>query len=162
MIDTDDWSLAKRAIAESSPESSVYIGADSVRIRSKRGDWSAKYCVVVVLHENSKHGCKLFHRVFVHPDYGALKQRLLTEVNYAVACATELVDVIGDRPFSIHLDINPSSKHKSNIAVKEALGWVKGALGIDAVIKPEAFAASQAADHIITPPRKPHESHTQH
>jgi predicted RNase H-related nuclease YkuK (DUF458 family) len=49
----------------------------------------------------------------------------------------------------VHLDINPNPKHKSSIAVKEALGWVKGSLGIDAKIKPDSFAATHAADHVV-------------
>jgi predicted RNase H-related nuclease YkuK (DUF458 family) len=39
--------------------------------------------------------------------------------------------------------------YKSNVAVKEALGYVKGTLGIDAKIKPDSFAATHAADHVV-------------
>jgi predicted RNase H-related nuclease YkuK (DUF458 family) len=49
----------------------------------------------------------------------------------------------------VHLDINPDPKHKSNVAVKEALGWVKGSLNLDAKIKPASFAATHAADHAV-------------
>ena len=149
MISSEDWSEARQAIAASSKESSVYIGADSIRYKRKTGQWWAKYSVVVILHADTKHGCRLFHKSYDEPDYGALKQRLLNEVNYAITCATEILDVIGDRPFEIHLDINPDPKHKSNVAVKEALGWVKGALGMDAVVKPASFAATHCADHIV-------------
>jgi predicted RNase H-related nuclease YkuK (DUF458 family) len=83
------------------------------------------------------------------PDYGNIKQRLLTEVQFAVATATEVIDVLGKRHMEIHLDINPNPKHKSSVAVKEALGWVKGSLGIDAKIKPDSFAATHAADHVV-------------
>jgi predicted RNase H-related nuclease YkuK (DUF458 family) len=143
------WDEAREAILKSSPESSVYIGADSIRHKKKNGQWWAKYSVVVVLHTDSKRGCRLFHKTYDEPDYGGLKQRLLNEVNYAVSCASELIDVIGNRPFAVHLDINPDPKHKSSVAVKEALGWVKGQLGIDAVIKPHAFAATHCADHLV-------------
>lgn len=149
MIASEDWSEAREAIVASSKESSVYIGADSIRYKRKSGQWMAKYSVVVIVHADSKHGCKLFHKSYDEPDYGGLKQRLLNEVNYAVTCATEILDVIGDREFQIHLDINPDPKHKSSVAVKEALGWVKGALGMDAVIKPASFAATHCADHIV-------------
>jgi predicted RNase H-related nuclease YkuK (DUF458 family) len=83
------------------------------------------------------------------PDYGNLKQRLLTEVQYAVATATEIIEVLGNRHMEIHLDINSDPKHKSNVAVKEALGWVKGSLNMDAKIKPASFAATHAADHAV-------------
>jgi predicted RNase H-related nuclease YkuK (DUF458 family) len=143
------WDEAREAIINSSSESSIYIGADSIRHKKKNGQFWAKYCVVVVIHTDSKRGCRLFHKTYDEPDYGGLKQRLLNEVNYAVSCASELVDVIGDRYFEIHLDLNPDPKHKSNIAVKEALGWVKGQFGIDAVVKPASFAATHAADHVV-------------
>lgn len=139
---------AKQAILESSRESSVYIGCDSIRFR-KNNQWYAKYSTVIIVHMDSKRGCKLFHSSVDMPDYGNLKQRLLTEVQMAVSTATEIIDVIGDRHMEIHLDINPNPKHKSSVAVKEALGWVKGSLGLDAKIKPSSFAATHAADHAV-------------
>ena len=139
---------AKQAILDSSQESSVYIGCDSIRFR-KNKQWYAKYSTVVIVHMDSKKGCRLFHESVDMPDYGHLKQRLLTEVHYAVATATEIIEVLGNRHMEIHLDINPDPKHKSNVAVKEALGWVKGSLNMDAKIKPASFAATHAADHAV-------------
>ena len=139
---------AKQAILDSSKESSVYIGCDSIRFK-KNKMWYAKYSTVIIVHMDSKHGCPLFHESVDMPDYGNLKQRLLNEVQMAVMAATEIVDVLGDRHMEIHLDINPNPKHKSSVAVKEALGWVKGSLGLDAKIKPASFAATHAADHAV-------------
>jgi predicted RNase H-related nuclease YkuK (DUF458 family) len=139
---------AKKAILDSSQSSSIYIGCDSIRFR-KNKQWYAKYSTVVIVHMDSKKGCRLFHESIDMPDYGNLKQRLLTEVQHAVATATEIIDVIGDRHLEIHLDINSDPKHKSSVAVKEALGWVKGSLGLDAKIKPSAFAATHAADPAV-------------
>lgn len=139
---------AKTAILESSPTSAVYIGCDSIRYK-KNGRWYAKYSTVIILHKDGRHGCQLFHDSTDMDDYGNLKQRLLNEVMYAVSAATEILDVLGDRHMEIHLDINPNPKHKSNVAVKEALGWVRGSLGIEAKIKPHGFAATHAADHVV-------------
>jgi predicted RNase H-related nuclease YkuK (DUF458 family) len=139
---------AKQAILDSSPSSSVYIGCDSIRFR-KNKQWYAKYSTVIIVHMDSKKGCRLFHESVDMPDYGNLKQRLLMEVQLAVAAATEVIDVLGDRHMEVHLDINPDPKHKSNVAVKEALGWVKGSLNLDAKIKPASFAATHAADHAV-------------
>ena len=139
---------AKQAIRESSPQSSVYIGCDSIRFK-KNKTWYAKYSTVIIVHMDSKHGCRLFHESIDMPDYGNLKQRLLTEVQMAVSTATEILDVLGKRHMEIHLDINPNPAHKSSVAVKEALGWVKGSLGLDAKIKPSSFAATHAADHAV-------------
>lgn len=139
---------AKQAILDSSQQSSVYIGCDSIRFR-KNNMWYAKYSTVVIVHMDSNRGCKLFHESVDMPDFGNLKQRLLNEVQMAVLAATSIIDVIGDRHMEIHLDINPNPKHKSSVAVKEALGWVKGSLGLDAKIKPSSFAATHAADHAV-------------
>jgi len=98
---------------------------------------------------DSKRGCKLFHNSVDMPDYGNLRQRLLNEVMYAIEAATEIIDHLGDRHLEIHLDVNPDPKHKSSVAVKEALGYVKGTLGLDAKIKPASFAATHAADHAV-------------
>ena len=139
---------AKQAIIASSLQSSVYIGCDSIRFR-KNKQWYAKYSTVIIVHMDSKKGCRLFHESVDMPDYGNLKQRLLMEVQLAVAAATEVIDVLGNRHMEVHLDINPDPKHKSNVAVKEALGWVKGSLNLDAKIKPLSFAATHAADHAV-------------
>jgi predicted RNase H-related nuclease YkuK (DUF458 family) len=139
---------AKQAIIDSSLESSIYVGCDSIRFK-KKGQWFAKFSTVIIIHMDTKKGGRIFHTSVDMPDYGNLKQRLLMEVQLAVTAATEIIDVIGDRHFELHLDINPNPKHKSNVAVKEALGWVRGSLGIDAKIKPASFAATHAADHVV-------------
>ena len=138
----------KQAILESSPQSSVYVGCDSIRYK-KKDQWYAKYSTVVIVHMDSKKGCRLFHESVDMPDYGNLKQRLLTEVQLAVAAASEILEVLGERHMEIHLDINPSPNHKSNVAVKEAIGWVRGSFGFDPMIKPASFAATHAADHAV-------------
>ena len=148
MAHTNTIEAAKLAILQSSPQSSVYVGCDSIRYR-KNKQWYAKYSTVIILHVDSKKGCKLFHESVDMPDYGNLKQRLLTEVQLAVQAATEIIEVLGDRHMEVHLDINPNPKHKSNVAVKEALGWVRGSLGLEAKIKPASFAATHAADHAV-------------
>lgn len=141
------WDDAKAAIAASSKESSIYIGCDSIRYK-KAGVWYARYTTVVVIHIDSCRGGKIFHRSVSEKDYGNLKTRLLMEVQMAVEAAEAILDVVGDRPLQIHLDINPDPNHKSNVAVKEALGWVR-AMGFDAQVKPAAFAATYCADHMV-------------
>jgi len=138
---------AREAIKNSSKTSSVYIGCDSVRFKTSKG-FSARYSTVIVLHMDSKRGCKLFHNTVVLDDYGNLKQRLLNEVMFAINAATEVIDVIGDRHMEIHLDINTNAKHKSSVAVKEALGYVRGSLNMEPKLKPYSFAATHAADYL--------------
>jgi predicted RNase H-related nuclease YkuK (DUF458 family) len=140
---------ARAAIKASSKESSIYIGGDSIRFK-KNGKWYARYATVVIVHIDSKHGGKIFHFADVVPDYGNMKQRLLTEVMNTVNVALELLDDIGDRHLEIHLDLNKSPKHKSYVAVQEALGYVRATIeGVNVKIKPEAFAASHCADFCV-------------
>jgi predicted RNase H-related nuclease YkuK (DUF458 family) len=143
-----NFDSARQAILNSSESSSVYIGADSIRFRGKDERWMARYSVVIVLHKDSKHGANIFYNNFEVPDYGNLHQRLIAEAAAAIEAATEILDVLGPRKLEVHLDINPNPKHKSNVAVKEALGYVRGSLGIEAIIKPNSFAATHAADHV--------------
>jgi predicted RNase H-related nuclease YkuK (DUF458 family) len=141
------WQEAKQAVASSSKESSVYIGCDSLRFK-KNGIWYARYATVVIVHMDSLHGCKVFYNTDITRDYGSLRDRLMSEVNYAIQAAMEIVDVLDDRSLEVHLDLNNDPKHKSNIAVKEAVGWVMG-MGFKPVIKPNSFAATHAADHCV-------------
>ena len=139
---------AREEIMNSSETSSVLIGCDSLRFK-KNKIFHANYSIVVILHKDSKHGAQLFHFTESFPDYGSMKQRLMTEVGYAVRAGTDLLDVIGKRPFEIHIDINTNPKHKSNIAMKEAVGYVQGTFGFMPILKPASLAATHGADHIV-------------
>ena len=139
------WSSARKAILESSEQSSIYIGCDSLRIPAKN---KAVFSTVIVLHRDSKHGCKIFHNQVTIPDYGQMRPRLMTEVQYALEAFYAIEDIVGDRRLEVHLDVNPDPKHASNAVTSEALGWVRS-LGIEARIKPDSFAATTAADHFV-------------
>ena len=69
-------------------------------------------------------------------------------VIYAVDIASKIIDEIEDRHFELHLDLNTDPKYKSSTAVKEAIGFVLGMLGIKAKVKPNAWASSSAADKL--------------
>jgi hypothetical protein len=139
------WLKAKEAIMNSSKESAIYIGCDSLCSPKKK---IAEYSTVIVLHVDSKHGCKVFHNKVRLPDYGNMRSRLMTEVGLALEAFYAVEEVIGKRKLEIHLDVNPDPIHASNVVTKEALGWVRG-LGLEAKIKPDSFAASTAADHCV-------------
>lgn len=137
---------AKNAIRNSSLDSSIYVGCDSVRFK-KNGQWFARYATVIVVHYASRHGASIFHDVQVLPDYGQLKLRLLNEAIFATNAAMEIVDDLQGRHMEVHLDINPNPKHKSNVALSEAVGYVLGNTGIRPMVKPNSWAASHASDH---------------
>lgn len=139
---------AREAILDSSESSSIYVGCDSLR-RKKGKQFYATYATVVIIHKDSKHGGAMYSFEDTQPDYGSMKQRLLTEVGYAVQVASELIDIAGPRNFEIHLDINPDPKHKSSCAAKEGAGYVLGSFGFEPKLKPQAWAATHGSDHIV-------------
>lgn len=137
---------AIEAIIESDKDSSVYVGCDSVCFK-KNGVWYARYATVIIVHHATRHGASIFHNIEVLPDFRNIKMRMMNEVMFATNAALEVVDFLEGRQLEIHLDINPNPKHKSNVAMKEAIGYVLGNTGLQPTLKPDAWAASHASDH---------------
>lgn len=140
------WDKAIEAIINSSSDSSVYVGCDSVCFK-KHGIWYARYATVVIVHHATRHGASIYHNVEVMPDFRNIKMRMMNEVMFATNAALEIVDFLEGRHMEIHLDINPNPRHKSNVAMKEAIGYVLGNTGLQPMLKPDAWAASHASDH---------------
>ena len=63
------------------------------------------------------------------------------EVAYEVAPLFDLYEI----KLEIHADINPNPEHDSNKALQQAVGYILG-MGYEFKIKPDAWAASSAAD----------------
>ena len=141
-----DFDTIRNTIEKSSKETAIYVGCDSIR---KRG----QVVYVIIVHTDSKSGAQLFKSVKVQPNYEkspkAIRLRLMNEVYYVVEAALEIVDSVADRPFEIHLDLNPNPKYNSNVVVKEAIGYVLGTLSLTPKLKPDAFAASIASDRYV-------------
>lgn len=133
------------------PETKIYLGADSERYR-KNGKWMADYTLAVVVHKSGRHGCKIFGEIQTEMDYDQKKDkpviRLMTEVYKVAELYLRLADALVDRQVEIHLDINPDEDHASNAVVQQAIGYIKGVCQMTPQIKPEAFAASFAADRL--------------
>jgi predicted RNase H-related nuclease YkuK (DUF458 family) len=73
--------------------------------------------------------------------------RLMTEV-YKVAEMYLALSAIIANDIEVHLDINPDMMHNSSIVVNEAIGYIKGMCNVVPMVKPNAFAASYAADRL--------------
>ncbi len=139
----------KDFIAALSSSTKIYLGADSERVK-RNGKWYADYTLAVVVHIDGCHGCKIFGEVQTEIDYDhkASKPsiRLMNEVYKVAELYQKLVDAIGDKEVEIHLDINPDLKHNSSIVIQQAVGYIKGVCNVTPMVKPNAFAASYAAD----------------
>ena len=83
----------------------------------------------------------------VVPRIASLRQRLLQEVWLSVDLALKLTDVIPGE-LLVHIDANPVVTHRSSAYVQELVGLVVGQ-GFRALIKPESWAASHTADHVV-------------
>lgn len=132
-------------IRETSMQTAIYVGCDSKKF-IRKGVRMIAYVVVVVVHYEGNKGAKIFKQISVDRDHGQLRNRLMNEVYNAANVAYEIADAVGDRPFEVHLDINPNPDHKSSIVVKEATGYVMGMVGFAPKLKPESIASSTAAD----------------
>lgn len=146
-----DIEQVKQFIVEQSPETKIYLGADSERL-NVRGIWYADYTLAVVVHIDGKHGCKIFGDIQRERDYDQKANkpamRLMNEVYKVSELFQQLADVLEDRHVEVHLDINPNDKYASNIVVSQAIGYIKGTCNLTAQVKPDAFAASYAADRL--------------
>jgi len=135
-------------IQDSSPDSIIYVGADSSVHKNKKTKLrTAKYVSMIILHHGGNSGASFLHtNVEVLPCYD-LKSRLLYEAHSAISLAMEVIDHLDGRKLEVHFDLNPDPNHRSSVAVKEAIGYATG-MGLTAKVKPESFAASHAADHL--------------
>jgi predicted RNase H-related nuclease YkuK (DUF458 family) len=46
------------------------------------------------------------------------------------------------------LDINPKEEHNSSVVLSQAVGYIKGTCNVTPLVKPNAFAATYAADRL--------------
>jgi len=140
-----------------SPNSKIYVGCDSEVIRlKKRKGIKVRYSLVVVVHINGSNGAKIFGMFENDEDtrYDSYKRkpqyRLMNEVYKVSELYLKLSEAIPDKTIEVHLDLNPNEAHLSNKVVNQALGYVKGVCGVNALLKPDAWAASAAADKWFT------------
>ena len=141
----------KNYILAQSPETKIYLGADSERFNMD-GVWYADYTTAIVIHIDGRHGCKIFGEVTRERDYDQRKDRpsmrLMTEVMKVSELFQNLAEVLEDRYVEVHLDINPNEMHGSSCVIQQAVGYIRGTCNVIPMVKPKAFAASYAADRL--------------
>ncbi|NBP03201.1 MAG: hypothetical protein EBU90_24495 [Proteobacteria bacterium] len=147
-IDIDE---VKKFISSQSPQTKIYLGADSERFIID-DVWYADYTIAVVVHIDGRHGCKIFGEVIRERDFDQKKNkpsmRLMNEVFKVAELFQTLSDVLEDRHVEVHLDINPNEKYGSSCVVQQAIGYIKGTCNVTPMVKPKAFAATYAADRL--------------
>lgn len=119
----------------------VHIGTDS--LQTKR---YTQFVTVVVILKPGKGGRIAYSREVV-PRINSLRERLLKETWRSVTLGLECTAQVPGE-LTIHIDANPVAVHKSSQFVQELVGMVVGQ-GFQALIKPESWAASHCADHLV-------------
>jgi uncharacterized protein len=119
----------------------VHIGTDSLQT----GRYT-QFVTVVAILTPMKGGRAAYSREVV-PRITSLRERLLAEVWRSVSLGLDLTGIVpGD--LTVHIDANDNVIHKSSRYVQELVGAVVSQ-GFKAEIKPRAWCASHAADHIV-------------
>ena len=146
-----DVNEVRAFIEAQGPATKIYIGCDSERFVLGK-DWYADYTLAIVIHINGNNGCKLFGEVQRERDWDQKqdrpRMRLMNEVYKIADLFQKLKDVLEGRELEVHLDINPDEVYGSSCVVNEAIGYIRGMCNVIPMVKPNAFAATNAADRL--------------
>ena len=122
----------------------VCIGTDSQVYSS-----NTEFATVIVFLREKRGGFMYVHTESVQ-NRMSLKERMITEVAKSIQIAYELCDLLDqyDVDLEVHADINSNPQFESNVALKEAIGYIMG-MGFAFKVKPDAFASSSCADKLV-------------
>ncbi len=121
----------------------VCIGTDS-QVRGKLTEFAT---VIVFLRE--KKGGFMFITNYKSEQKMSIRERMILEVGRSVEIAYALCNLLDEHKveLEVHADINTDPSFKSNVALKEAMGYILG-MGFVFKAKPNAFASSACADKV--------------
>lgn len=119
----------------------VHIGTDSLQT----GRYT-QFVTVIAILTPMKGGRAAYVRKVV-PRINVLRDRLLQETWISTELALSLSEHVKGE-LTVHVDANPDERFKSSKYVKELVGLVVGS-GFRVLIKPDSWAATHGADHIV-------------
>lgn len=121
----------------------VCIGTDS-QVRGQSVEFAT---VIVFLRE--KRGGFMFIANYKSKMEVGLRERMILEVGRSVEIAYALCGILDKYhvELEVHADINTDPHFQSNVALKEAMGYILG-MGFVFKAKPDAFASSACADKV--------------
>lgn len=122
----------------------VCIGSDS-QVKSN----IVEFATVIVFLREKKGGFMYITNSKSEQAMG-LRERMITEVAKSIEVAYSLCDLLDKHnvALEVHADINTDPHFKSNVALKEAMGYILG-MGFVFKAKPDAFASSSCADKMV-------------
>jgi predicted RNase H-related nuclease YkuK (DUF458 family) len=121
----------------------VHVGTDSLQT----GRYTQFVTVIVILSPRTDgvgHGGRVFYTREVVPRIPQLRERLMKEVWKSVELAMKLPN----NDLTVHIDANSDAKHMSSKYLQELVGLVVGC-GFKALWKPDSWAATHCADHVV-------------
>ncbi len=153
-VDKIDIEEAKKYILDN-PNAKIFFGCDSTKFR-KGGEWFARFITTIVVYEKDKN--KIFGEISYERDFdkepSRPQMRMMNEVAKTSAIVLNLMDILENREYEIHLDVNFLEMYGSNCAIQQAVGYIKGVHFIDPITKNDPsgshpFAASCVADYLL-------------
>ncbi len=122
----------------------ICVGSDSQGYKSH-----IEYATAIVVLREGKGGF-MFMRNYKGTKDIQIKERMLKEVAMSVEVAYELCNILDKYgvDLEVHADINTNPKFESNVALKDAMGYILG-MGFKFKAKPYAFASSSCADSVV-------------
>ncbi|WP_299621182.1 ribonuclease H-like YkuK family protein [uncultured Tenacibaculum sp.] len=122
----------------------ICVGSDSQAYKSH-----VEYATAIVVLREGKGGF-MFMRNLKGTKQISIKERMLKEVTMSVETAYAICNILDkyNVALEVHADINTDPKFQSNVALKDAMGYILG-MGFEFKAKPYAFASSSCADKVV-------------
>jgi uncharacterized protein len=122
----------------------VCIGTDS-----QQKSIETEFATVIVFLREGSGGFMLINNFKTEQEY-SIKERMLLEVAKSIEIAYELCELFTEYnvDMEVHADINTNPNFQSNVALKDAMGYILG-MGFAFKAKPDAFASSCCADKMV-------------
>ncbi len=122
----------------------VCIGTDS-QVRGHEVCFASVICFI-----REKKGGFMYVSKEKQVNYMSLKERMIMEVSRSIEVAYKLCGTLDDFgvELEVHADINTDPNFESNVALKEAMGYILS-MGFEFKAKPDAFASSSCADKFV-------------
>jgi len=126
-------------------DQTIRVGTDAQRIGQ-----GVDFVTVVVIYKERKGGKMFYTRTRAARSGMSLWEKLSLETWYSLEIAMEIEKFasFGAEQIEVHADANPNPKWKSSDYHKQIAGMIMGQ-GFAAVLKPNAWVSSHAADHIV-------------
>ncbi len=139
----DITEFVKASVKANGGSKIIHIGTDS--LQTGRFTQFVTVLVLLTVKEDGRGGGgRVAYTRDVVQRINSLRDRLTKEVWRSLELAMQLEGY----DLTVHIDANPSEKHKSSKYLQELVGMVVGQ-GFKALWKPDSWAATHCADHVV-------------